>query len=48
MEDSHGKESNDRKNKEGTEIQSARAQQMCRLRQTKGIYQEIPDVQGLF
>jgi len=32
VEDFHGKKSNDRENKEGAEIQSARAQQMRRLR----------------
>jgi hypothetical protein len=43
----HGKESNDRKNEEGAEVQGARAKQMCCLRQAESLYQEIPDVQGL-
>jgi len=35
------------KNKEGPEVQSACSEQVCRLWQAEGFYQEVSDVQGL-
>jgi len=47
-EEFNGKESNDRKDEEGAQIQGACSQQVRRMRQAPGFYQKVPDVQGMF